>query len=193
MRNLGPDWYRRPETIFAEVIRETAINRKIQNFRRAVVVAVDEIGGLLQNPDAFGGVDVINRDGSQTTFRALPGPRNPRGSVKARILTDGFDRILNDDELRVFWPFFSNDQINTSISPGEHVYVVFEDDSLNHGLWMTRVSGQDSANSFEGADSYTFPSRPPSAMDSFEQNNPEYQTDDRSAGLAPPNSSMRFF
>jgi len=113
--------------------------------------------------------------------------------VKARVLTDGLDRLVADEDLRVFWPMFPQDQLAMPISPGEHVYVVFEDEGFTHGLWISRVPGQDSANVFIGADSYTAPSAPGSAMDSFEPNDPEYDRTDEHAGLAPPIDSTAFF
>lgn len=194
MRNRGADWYRRPEMILAEMIRtEARDDGRDRHYRRAVVLAIDLEGGLLQNEGGSGTFAVRDRSGRIRQFPALPGTENPRGSVKARILTDGLDRLLSDDDLRVFWPMFPQDQLAVPISPGEHVYVVFEDEGMSHGLWVSRVSGQDSANSFQGTDSYNAPSSPGSAMDSFEPNDPEYQRTDEHAGLAPPVDSNSFF
>ncbi len=194
MRDRGSDWYRRPELVLADLIRSRAIDdERTRNYRRAVVLAVDLNGGLLQNKSGSGSVSVRNRDGQTKTYPALPGIDNPRGSVKARILTDGLDRLLADEDVRVFWPLFPQDQFSVPISPGEHVYVVFEDEGLTHGLWVSRIPGQDSANSFRGTDSYDAPSSPGSAMDSFEPNEPEYERSDEHASLAPPVDSMSFF
>jgi hypothetical protein len=88
---------------------------------------------------------------------------------------------------------FPTDQLGVPVAPGEHVYVTFEGKGTEHGLWLSRVSGQDSAGSFQGVDSYTAPSAQQSAMDNFEPNDPEYQRTDASAGMAPGVSAMRFF
>ena len=194
MRDRGPDWYRHPELILADLIRSHArSDGRERHYRRAAVVAVDLEGGLLQNESGSGSVVVRSRDGRTKTYPAIPGVNSPRGSIKARILTDGLDRLLADEDLRVFWPLFPQDQFAVPISPGEHVYVVFEDEGLVHGLWVSRVPGQDSANSFRGTDSYSAPSSPGSAMDSFEPNDPEYDRSDEHAGLAPPIDSTSFF
>lgn len=194
-RDRGSDWYRRPEMILADLLQRAARgdDRVDRHYRRAVVLAVDLLGGQLQNPSASGGISFRTRDGSQASYPALVGVENPRGAIKARVLTDGLDRLIDDVDLRIYWPMFPQDQMGTPISPGEHVYVVFEDEGLSHGLWVSRVPGQDSANSFAGVDSYTAPSHQQSAMDYFEPNEPEYiRTDDR-AGLAPPKDATTFF
>lgn len=195
MRDWGSDWFRRPELILAEVLQRAARHedRIDRHYRRAVVLAVDLNGGQLQNPSAAGGISVIDRTGRQVQYPALPGVENPRGAIKARVLTDGLDRLVDDNDLRIYWPMFPQDQMGTPIAPGEHVYVVFEGEGLTHGLWLARVPGQDSANSFMGADSYTAPSAQQSAMDFFEPNEPEYVRTDEHAGLAPPKDAMKFF
>lgn len=194
MRDRGTDWYRHPELILADLIRSRARgDDRERHYRRAVVMAVDLEGGRLQNDSGSGSVTVRGRDGRSRTYQAMPGIENPRGAIKARVLTDGLDRLLADDDLRVFWPMFPHDQVSIPVAPGEHVYVVFEDEGLTHGLWISRVSGQDSANSFKGIESYTAPSSQASAMDSFESNDPEYERTDEHAGLAPPVDSTSFF
>lgn len=193
-RNRGSDWYRRPGMILAEIIQKAAIgDERPAHYHRATVLAVDHKGGQLQNPEASGGMTVRDRDGRTRTFPAMTGPANPKGSVKARILTDGLDRLIADEDLRVFWPMLPQDQIGIPVSPGEHVYVVFEGEGLEHGLWISRVSGHESANSYKGSDSYSEPSAQRSAMDYFEPNEPEYQKTDEHAGLAPPDDATRFF
>lgn len=193
--SMGSDRYRRPEIILSELLQKEArgeFNAQ-RHYRRAVVLAVDHTGGQLQNPFGVRGISVTGRDGKRREFAALPGVENPRGAVKARILTDGFDRLIDDADLRIYWPMFPQDQLGTPISPGEHVYVVFEGEEMSHGLWLSRVPGQDSANSFAGVDSYTAPSSPMSAMDFFEPNDPEYDRTDEAAGLAPTVDSTSFF
>ena len=118
MRNRSADWFRRPELVLAELIRKSARgDDRERHYRRAVVIAVDLEGGLLQNGTGAGSVVVRDRDGKSRTYPAIPGVENPRGSVKARILTDGFDRLLADEDLRVFWPMFPQDQLGVPISP----------------------------------------------------------------------------
>lgn len=187
----GVDWYRRPELILAEVLEKAARGEeKEKTYLRAVVVAVDLEGGKLQNPDSSGEVRVPLRDGTVRTYKAIPGPENPRGAVKARVLTDGLDRLLDDQSLRVFWPMFPQDLAGTPATPGEHVYVMFEGEGTANGLWISRVAGHESANSFEGKSSYDAASAPQSAMDKFEENKSEFAKDDDQAGLAPTKGAM---
>lgn len=191
----GIDWYRRPELILGDLLVRAARGEHgaARHYHRAAVLAVDFVGGLLQNRDGSGGISVVDRTGRSRRYDAIVGPDNPRGSIKARVLTDGLDRLLDDADVRVFWPLLSSDQLSSPVSPGEHVYVVFEGEGLDHGIWLSRVSGQDSANSFRGTDSYTAPSAPRSGMDSFEPNAPEYDTTDEHAALSPSRSGMSFF
>lgn len=193
MRSI--DWYRRPELIFADVIDRASReeDKGQRTYYKAVVMAVDLEGGKLQNPDGDGSVIVSLRDGSSSEFDALIGPANPRGSVKARVLTDGLDRLMDDQELRVFWPMFPQDLSGTPATPGEHVYVMFDGNGMSHGLWVSRVAGHESAGSADGTAVYTAPSSPPSAMDKFEENTADYSKDDADAGLAPKRGVMSKF
>lgn len=192
------DWFRRPERILADLITRHARGDDSgrRHFWRATVLAVDTEGGRLENPNGSGTFAVTLRDGSTRVLSARVGPENPRGSVKARLLTDGYDRLLDDDDVRTFWPMFPPDQLGIPIAPGEHVYVVFEDtgeDSMEHGMWVSRVPGQDSANAFLGKDSYTAPSSPASAVDAFTPTDRDYQADDDSASMAPNRSATKHF
>jgi len=191
----GIDWYRRPELILGDMLVRAARgeHEDVRHYRRAAVLAVDVEGGMLQNEGGSSGLDVRDRAGNSRHFDAIVGPANPRGSIKARVLTDGLDRLLDDADARVFWPLLPPDQMANPVSPGEHVYVVFEGSGTDHGIWIARVAGQDSANSFSGVDSYTAPSAPKSGMDSFEPNDPEYDRTDAHAGLAPPPNGMDAF
>lgn len=192
------EWLRNPERAFADLLltHMRGDDQTRRHYWRAVVLAVDTVGGQLENIQGNGSLTVTNRDGTTTTFQATVGPDNPKGSVKARILTDGYDRLLDDADVRTFWPMSPPDQVGMPVSPGEHVYVVFEDSlvgSTEHGMWTARVAGQDSAGSFDGTDSYTAPSNQRSAVDAFDPNTPDYPTDDDSASLAPNNSATKFF
>lgn len=188
----GIDWYRRPEVILGEMI-DKVVEAPDRTYYRAVVLAVDLDGGKLQNTDGSGEMVVTQRDGTTKKVKAIVGPPNPRGSVKARILTDGYDRLLDDNSLRVYWPMFPQDLSGTPATPGEHVYVMFDGQGTSHGLWVTRVAGHESANSFLGTTSYDAPSAPQTAMDSFEGNPAEYPKDETHAGLAPSQGAMSSF
>ena len=115
---------------------------------KALVVAMDTVGGKLETPDGRpeGGslvqnVQYPNGKTDQYTV-ANPqglvnfGPRNPKNSVKARIISSGADDFVDDDDLRVYWPLFPGVDNPTA---GEVVYVVFEDETLTHGLWLCRA------------------------------------------------------
>lgn len=189
----GTDWYRRPELILADLLEKAGREERERTYYRAAVLAIDLEGGKLQNPDGAGEVLVTGRDGSQKRYRALSGPLNPRGSIKARIITDGFDRLLDDQGVRVFWPMFPQDMAGTPVTPGEHVYVMFDGPGMSHGIWVSRVAGHESANSANGAAQYDAPSSPQSAMDVFEENSAEYPQDDDHAALAPSQGAMSKF
>lgn len=66
-------------------------------------------------------------------------PPNPPNSVKARIYTAGMDANIPNSALSVFHPMFPS-HLAPPISVGEHVYVVFEDEQMSHGLWISPVS-----------------------------------------------------
>lgn len=195
-RRSRPEWYRRPEIVLADLLSRAArdeIPEDDHQILRALVLAVDPDGGVLENKDGTGSYGARGTDGRRMSLTAGIGPANPAGSVKARILTDGLDRLRADQDLRVFWPLHPQDQLAIPISPGEHVYVMFEGRRLEHGLWISRVSGHESAGSFMGSDSYTAPSAASSAMDSFEPNQPQYSRDDASASMAPAKDAMGTF
>lgn len=152
------DKFRRPEILFQEILRkgaQGAYKEQDENSRflfRALVLAVDVQGGQLENPDASGGVS-HNIDGKKFEVAARLGPLNPPNSVKARVLTDGQDKFLPDERLRVFWPFFP-ESISVPVKPGEHVYVLFEDTRMQHGLWVAKVPGHSGVNYSPGREHY---------------------------------------
>jgi len=154
----NPEKFRRPEQFLAELIAKSARgdlwdkSQNVQVWHRALVVAVDVIGGRLENPDGEGTVSHF-MDGKNSEYPANVGPKNPRNSVKARIITKEFDQFFDDDSLRVFWPMFpEHDSI--PIKPGEYVYVTFEDTNYEHGLWLGKVAGHENVNYFRGQDSF---------------------------------------
>lgn len=151
--DFSRDRFRRPELFFQEVIRKNVVGDREANDNqflfRALVVAVDVEGGNLENPDSSGGVE-HNVSGKKFNVQARVGPSNPPNSIKARLLTDGFDKFSSDDNLKVFWPFFP-ENMSIPIKPGEHVYVLFEDASQQHGLWTSKVAGHVGVNYAPGS------------------------------------------
>ena len=113
-----------PERILMQLIRDYVEGRLGGGtiFYRASIVKVDNVGGVLAGPG---------------TPRPLE-PPNPRGSVVARVLTDALDIYSTEDDLTVFWPMWSHDQM--PIKESEHIYVIFEDlETREHGLWLSRI------------------------------------------------------
>ncbi len=155
----GRERFQRPELFLSDLLKRAARGAFVERdespalFFRALVVAVDTVGGALENDDGSGSV-THDRGGRGTTFPAVVGPRNPRGSLKARILSDGYDQFVSDDRLRVFWPLFP-EHSSLPVKPGEHVYVMFEDADREHGLWVAKVSGHEDVNLYLGERSST--------------------------------------
>lgn len=150
----------RPEMFLSELITLAAEGQlqtsrsNPQVFFRAVVLAVDSVGGRLENPDGDGSVR-LQVDGQQRTRRASVGPANPVGSFVGRLITDGIDRFLSDDDLRVFWPFFPTDHLTVPVKVEEHALVVFEGQSFERGLWVCRAPGHSGMNQSIGRTQYT--------------------------------------
>src|SRR4051812_44851416 len=121
--------FRRPEIYFRDLLRMSGQGRFLSReeivpfLYRATVVAVDVMGGKLENPDGSGTVTHVFED-KKLDVQAIVGVENPRNSIKARILTDGFDQFISDDRLRIFWPFYP-EHVSIPVKPGEHVYVTF--------------------------------------------------------------------
>lgn len=152
------DRWRRPELFLAEVINKSArgeLRSEEDNVRiwyRAVVLAVDVAGSRLENADGSGELEHV-KNGRSTSVTANVGPSNPKNSIKARIITDGLDQFIGDEDLKVFWPMMpEHDSI--PIKPGEHVYVTFEDEDYEHGLWLGKVSGHEGVNFFQGESAF---------------------------------------
>lgn len=147
------DRFRYPERIFTDVLKDRIYDEQARAGKRflfrALVVAVDVIGGMLENPSGDGGVTCTLGHTSRE-FKARSGPRNPKNSIKARVITDGIDRFVDDDQLRVFWPFFP-ESICVPIKQGEYAYVLFEDENMRHGLWVSKVSGHEGVNYSPGS------------------------------------------
>lgn len=94
-----------PERIFNNLIKDYTAGRLDNNnfLYRAVVLKIDHKGGELEKE-----------------------PPNPKGSIRARIISNNMDRAFkNDEDLLVYWPLFPYDLM--PIKEGEHVFIVFED------------------------------------------------------------------
>ena len=156
MVNQSRDNLLRPEAFLGEMLKKYArdgiseTSDAPQFLMRASVVAVDVEGGKLENPSGEGSVS-HDFDGKKREFKATVGPKNPPNSVKARIVQDGQDQFMSDDDLGIFWPLFQG-HVSMPIKPGEHVYVMFEDRMKKHGLWVSRVAGQEGSNVARGRD-----------------------------------------
>lgn len=191
------DRYLRPEQILADIIEKGA--KKIYLERgasipflfRAIVVAVDVEGGLLENPKGEGS---LTHEFNEKSFQvpANIGPPNPANSVKARIISGGKDQFTHDDRLRVFWPFFP-EHIAVPIKPGEYAYVMFEDENEEHGLWVNKVPGHTGVNFARGSKFFINP-----ASSSLANKFPDTATDDKksdkskdtAAAQTPPDGNL---
>ena len=156
---LSNEKFRRPSIAFQDILRKGsggAYREKGQYSAfmfRAVVIAIDPEGGKLETPtgephikngkDWAEGGDKLNQlvqfsDGTVINYDITPnkGPVNPPDSIKARIISSNMDQFISDDDLRVYWPMFPG---ISNVTAGEMAYVVFEDESFTHGLWLARV------------------------------------------------------
>src|SRR3990167_8790546 len=85
--------------------------------RRALVVEIDQVGGKLEQTPK----------------------QNPKNSIRARIISEPSPHtFLENKDLPVFWPLFPFDLF--PIKEGEHVYVCFDGDKGDHGLWISRIA-----------------------------------------------------
>lgn len=146
--------FRRPAISFAETLTKGANgtyrerDEYVQFMFKALVVAMDTQGGKLETPDGYPEGDALYQEvtypnGKKDSYTILGeagrinvGPRNPKNSVKARIISNGVDQFVDDDDLRVYWPLLPGVD---NPGAGEVVYVVFEDETMNHGLWLSRA------------------------------------------------------
>lgn len=155
------DYYRRPEVFLAELLQKYMRGELVEHgeaapvLYRALVVAVDVVGGKLESPQP-GNNDKVKHvlpNGQSVDVKAQVGPLNPKNSIKARLLTGGRDQFFSDQNLRVFWPFFP-EHVSVPIKPGEHVYVLFEDRDMTHGLWVGKMPGHEGVNFKSGQSTY---------------------------------------
>ena len=156
---LSKEKFRRPTLGLIDLIKRNAggairDRKEYGKFMyRALVIAVDTYGGRLENPegkiqaaadsDPEEGklIEEVIKDGEKELARYTVepnyGPRNPKNSVRARIISNEADKFADDDHLRTYWPLFPG--FGTSVSAGELVYVIFEDEEMRHGLWVGKV------------------------------------------------------
>lgn len=133
-RVIRPKDLLNPERILSNLIKDYTEGKLSSStyIYRAVVVNVDHVGGALE-----------------------PQPPNPKGSIRARVVTAGIDTYTRIDNLPVFWPI--NPHHITPIKEGEHVYVFFEDEARLHGMWICRCPDQlttDNLNLTPGSKKY---------------------------------------
>jgi len=155
------DLYRRPDSFLAELLQKYIRGEIVERSEgmpvlfRALVVAVDIVGGKLENPAPASNDKVkhVLPNGQSFEAKAQVGPVNPKNSIKARVLSGGRDQFLADQNLKVFWPFFP-EHISVPVKPGEHVYVMFEDSNLTHGLWIGKMPGHEGFNYTLGESTY---------------------------------------
>lgn len=105
-----------PERNILNLLRDYVNNRLDGStfLYKAVVIKIDQIGGQLEK-----------------------NPKNPKNSIQARIISDSSHSILDNDDLPIFWPLFPFDVL--PIKEGEHVYIIWENEKKDHGLWITRI------------------------------------------------------
>jgi len=156
---LSNEKYRRPSIAFQDILRKGsggAYREKGEYTAfmfRAIVIAVDTFGGKLETPNGkpqeksgSSWIDSSNnmvqevRDSSGliVSYEITPtrGPTNPPNSIKARIMSNNMDQFISDDDLRCYWPMFPG---ISNVTAGEMAYVVFEDETFTHGLWLAKV------------------------------------------------------
>lgn len=148
------DKFRFPELFLAEILQQTAREKIPDNsenpsiFKRALVVAVDVEGGKLQNSTGVGKL-VHTVSGQSVEINSIIGPANPRNSIKARVLSDGFDQFLDDESLKIYYPLMP-EHMAIPVKPGEHVLVLFEDENYENGWWISKVPGHEGVNFSQG-------------------------------------------
>lgn len=119
MRRKTPEDLLYGERVFFNLINdysEGKLTNKGISYKRAVVEDVDYQGGMLESS-----------------------PPNPKGSIRARIYTDGLDYSIPKSALTIFYPIFPEHAI-PAVSPGEHVLVFFEDvENFSNGMWVSTI------------------------------------------------------
>src|SRR6478672_2576590 len=81
---------------------------------RASVVEIDTVGGQFETD-----------------------PPNPKNSIRAQVISQRLNFTTQTEDLPVFYPLFP--YLIQPIKEKEHVYVIFEDETYQSGLWLTRI------------------------------------------------------
>jgi hypothetical protein len=158
MSEMYNEKFRRPLISFTEMLKKGASNQYREQgdysafMFRALVIACDTEGGKLETPTG----EPIGDEHEETVrdntgdkvlarYKITPtlGPINPKNSVRARIISNNMDQVIDDDNLRTYWPMFPGAD---TPSAGEVVYVVFEDEDKQHGLWLAKVPFPETAD-----------------------------------------------
>src|SRR3990167_8093087 len=108
-----------PKKIILSQIRDQTEGRTDTSsfVQRALVIAIDHVGGQLEE---------------------IP-TKNPKNSIRARIISESSPHtFLANEDLPVFWPLFPFDVF--PLKEGEHVYVMFDGERGDHGLWISRIA-----------------------------------------------------
>ena len=146
-RPLTNQKFRRPLIALGDLLAKESAGSYVEQgdyvpfMFRAIVYAIDTLGGRLENPtgDTSSAFQQTLTDSNGTrVYSVYPkvGPKNPPDSIRARIIANNIDQFVDDDNLRTYWPLFPGLQ---SPSPGELIYIVFEDRNMAHGLWVSKV------------------------------------------------------
>ncbi len=123
-----------PERILSNLINDY-VDGELDDKRfllRASVVEIDTVGGQFE----------VN-------------PPNPKNSIKARVISQNFNANTDNEDLPVFYPLFP--YLVQPVKEKEHIYVIFEDDACQNGLWLTRIAeplNVDNDNYVAGAAKY---------------------------------------
>jgi hypothetical protein len=123
-----------PERILSNLINDY-VDGELDDKRfllRASVVEIDTVGGQFE----------VN-------------PPNPKNSIKARVISQNFNANTDYEDLPIFYPLFP--YIVQPVKEKEHIYVIFEDDACQNGLWLTRIAeplNVDNDNYVAGAAKY---------------------------------------
>jgi hypothetical protein len=108
-------------------------------FMKAQVISFDQTGGLLENPNGAGVCrSRVPESRDYYDMKARVGPKNPPGSLRARIITGHADMCSDDSDLKIFYPLY---QHSTAPVPLEFVYVFFETRERHRGVWVSKVEG----------------------------------------------------
>lgn len=137
-----------PHRVFYDLIRDYA-NGSLSSrspYKRARVEAVDHQGGQLE-----------------------AAPPNPPNSVRARVYTSGLDFNTPGAALTIFYPLNNPEPVTV----GEHVLVVFEDENMSSGYWVSKLPANSNVNYSNPDDRQTTRS---DSSHSFEGDSPQQRT-----------------